>query len=158
RVLFRDVDYYTSSQQDLTNTLLVMTPGEYQAAVKNPKFKSVQVERILPYPDGTPGFYFARLSYSDEAAALFAADEAARQKPVEETIQLDGQTVTVIHSRFDAGSLPDIFDGDRFTLARGEEANPLVIELQFPAPLTLGGLGLDLGSMDSFSVTVMAAS
>ncbi len=157
RVLIRDIDYYTSNQNDLSNTVLVMTPGEYQAAVKDLKFSSVQVERVLPYPDGTPGFYFARLTYSDQAAAIFGAEEAARRQPVTDTIQLDGQTVTAIHSRFDAGGLPDIFDGDTFTLVRGKEANPLVIELHFPTPRTLGGLGLDLGSMDSFSVTALVA-
>src|SRR5579859_2253357 len=134
RVMIRDLDYYTTAQHDLTNTVLVMTPDVYARAQSSQMFKSIQVERILPYPDGTPGFYFARLTYRDDVAAIFAAQEAERQKPVQETIQLDGQQVTVIHSQFDAGSLKDIFDGDPFTLVRGLEANPLVIELHFPAP------------------------
>jgi hypothetical protein len=154
RIMIRDLDYYTFSQNDLTNAVLVMTPGEYQAAVADKKFKSVQVQRILPYPDGTPGFYFARLTYADDVAAIFAAEEADRQKPVEESFVLDGQTVTVRHSQFDAGQLRDMFDGDRFTLARGQEANPLMVELVFPQPRNLTGLTLDLGAMDYFSVTV----
>jgi hypothetical protein len=156
RVLIRDVEYYTFAQHDLANTVLVMTPGEYQAALSDKKFKTVQVERVLPYPDGSPGFYFARLTYADDVDAIFAAELAERQKPVEETIPLDGQTVDVIHSRFDAGRLQDVFDGDTFTLARGQEANPMVIELHFPTPRALSGLTLDIGSMDSFSVTLMA--
>src|SRR5260221_10616453 len=113
RDLIRNLDYYTFAQNDLSNTLLIMTPNEYQAAVSSPKFNSVQVTRLLPYPDGTPGFYFARLTYADNVAALFAADEAERQKPIVETIALDGQTITVRHSPFDAGRAADMFDGDK---------------------------------------------
>lgn len=46
-----------------------------------------------------------------------------------------------------------MIDGDRFTLARGQEANPIIIEFIFPEPRTVAGLSADFGSMD-FTLTV----
>lgn len=154
RVRMRNVDYYLYEKRNLNrNHLLVMTPAEYQQAKSSPKIASVQVEEIVPYPDGSPGFYFARMSYVDNVEELFAIDEAARRQLVEERVELAGQTVTVHHSRFDAGQMHDVLDGDRFTLARGQEANPLVFEFSFSEPATISGLSADFGSMD-FSLTV----
>ena len=58
----------------------------------------------------------------------------------------------VSHSIFDGGRLRDLFDGDAFTLARGLEANPLVVELTFPEPRAVRGLEGTFGSMD-FTLT-----
>ena len=154
RVQMRGVDSYLFEKLPLDdNTVLVMTPSEYERARTSPKFKRVAVERIIPYPDGRPGFYFARLAYADNVDAIFAAEREARRRPVEEEVELDGQTVRVIHSRFDMGQARHMFDGDRFTLARVMEANPAIVELIFPQPRTLTGLAADFATMD-FSLTV----
>lgn len=154
RVQMYTVDYYLQDKRDLNpNVLLVMTPEEYQKARTSPKFKSVAVERVLPYPDGTPGFYFARLAYADDVDAILAAEREARRQLVEEQVEIGGQMVKIRHSLFDAGQPRDMFDGDRFTLARGMEANPLIVELIFPQPRAVNGLAADFGSMD-FSLAV----
>lgn len=153
RVTLRGLDYYLFEQRDLANVMLVLTPGEYEQALSSGKFKLLHIDQVLPYPDGNPGFYFVRPVYIDNVAELFAAEAEARRQPVEETIDLDGELVTVVHSRFDAGGLGDLFDHDRFSLARGLEANPLVIELRYPTPHTFSAVELDLGSMASFAVT-----
>lgn len=59
---------------------------------------------------------------------------------------------TVIHSRFDIGQLRNIFDGDTFTLARGQEANPVALDLRFPTARSVTGLTLTTGSMASYTV------
>jgi len=84
----------------------------------------------------------------DDADAILAAEREARRRPVEEEVEIDGQMVRVRHSRFDMGQAHHMFDGDRFTLARGLEANPLVIELMFPEPRIVSGLTADFASMD----------
>ncbi len=103
---------------------------------------------MLPYPDGTPGFYFVRLAYADDLEAILAREHEERSRPVTEQIELDGQLVQVSHSIFDGGQLRDLFDGDPFTLARGLEANPLVIEWTFPEPRAITALEGIFGSMD----------
>lgn len=152
RVPMRNVDYYLENPNDLSRVLLIMTPSEYAAAVNSGKFKRIEVVQVLPYPDGTPGFHFARLEYVDDVAAIFAAEIAARRQPVEEVFVLNGETLQISHSRLDMGEMHHIFDGDTFTLIRGMEANPFLLELRFPTARTLTGVGLDLGSMAQFEV------
>ena len=148
-----NVDFFMDHKAELNpNMLLVMTPSEYQHATASAKFEAVTVEQVIPYPDGSPGFYLARLAYAEDADAVFAAEEAARRQPVVEQIVLDEQPVTISHSQFEAGQLTDLFDGDPFTLVRGREANPLVIEFAFSGPRAVSGLAAVLGTMD-FTLT-----
>jgi len=46
------------------------------------------------------------------------------------------------------GQPESIFDGDTYTLMRGLEANPFIIELEFPDPRPIGQIVLDLANMD----------
>jgi hypothetical protein len=156
RVQLQSIDYYAYDKRpDLTpNTLLVMMAREYEQTANDPKFTDIRVEQILPYPDGTTGFYFVHLAYSPAADDIFAAAEAARRQPVEEQVTLDGQDVTVTHSQFGAGRIQDTLDGDTFTVVRGLQDNPLFFEFRFPQPRTITGLGLTLGSLDNFTVLV----
>jgi len=147
--LFTTVDNYLGAKGDLTpDTVLVMVPGEYLKAKASPVFKSVQVEKAIAYPDGSPAFYFARLAYADNADALMAADRDARRRLVESQVTVDGQTVRARHSRLDMGQPQAMFDGDPRSLVRGEEANPFVLELTFPRSRAVQGLTLDLNLLD----------
>lgn len=154
RVQMLNIDFFMQARRPSldANTLLVMTPAEYEQARSSPKFKRVDVERVVPYPDGRPGFYFARLEYADNIEEILAQEREARSRPVVEQFELDGQLVQVSHSIFDAGQLKDLFDGDPFTLARGLEANPLVLDFTFAGPRVLNGLSATFGSMD-FTLT-----
>jgi hypothetical protein len=155
RVWMGNIDAYKTTQLNLNdNVLFVMTPDEYQRTIDDPKFTNVQqVQPPLKYPDGRDGFYFVKLAYSDQAASIFAAEEAARKQPVEEDYVLDGQTVHTVHSRFDVGQVNDLFDRDTYTLVRTEVDNPFFIEITFPQPRQFTGLTLTTGTMD-FTVTV----
>jgi len=154
RVRMVNIDAYKFSPLPLTDdTLLVMTPDEYARTTHDPKFTGIRVERTIPYPDGQPGFYFVRLKYSPEAQAIFAAEDAARRKPVSETIMLDGQLVTILHSQFDIGQIAHAFDGDPYTLVRTLVDNPAIIEITFPEPRALTGMDLTTATMD-FNATV----
>lgn len=122
------------------DTLFIMTPGEYEAARANPKFTEVAIEDIIPYPDGRPGFYVGRVAYADNVDAVFAAERAEQRRLVTESVTIDGQDVQISHTRLDMGNLQVMFDGNTSTVARGVEANPLILDFQFPAPRTLAGL------------------
>lgn len=154
RVQMLNIDYYLMARRDLNSDIvLVMTPSEYQRAQASGKFKSIDVERVVPYPDGSPGFYFARLAYADNFDEVLAQERAARSQPVAAQAVIDGESVQVLHSQLDMGLAPNLFDGDTFTLVRGLEANPLVFEFTFPQPRRITGLGADFASMD-FALTV----
>lgn len=155
RVQIRDLTYYQFRRRPLDRRdVLIMTAGEYEKARTDPRFTIHQVEKEIRYPDGSPGFYFTRLEYSAQADAIFAAEQAERQQPVKNSATIDGQEVTVIHSRFDGGQIADLFDGDTFSLARGMEANPLRLDFRFPEPRALSGVRLTLGTMRRFQISV----
>jgi 4-amino-4-deoxy-L-arabinose transferase-like glycosyltransferase len=162
RVRFDSIRKYLDNRQDLaTSTLLVLPVYEYAEALASNKLTLQPPERVIPYPNGEPGFYFVRMSYTAEADAIFAAERAERAKPVDDTVMLDGEQIAVRHSRIDAGSLPDLFDGADHSLIRGLEANPFVLELTFPQPRTLSELALTVATMDfrlAVSITTSAGT
>jgi hypothetical protein len=156
RVDMINVDAFLITKRDLdTNQLFVMLADEYQRALASQKFVMQPPERIIAYPNGQPGFYFVRMRYVDNVDAILAAERQARQVLQEDRTMLDGQQILVRHSRLDAGQVSDVFDGADNTLMRGLEANPLIIELVFPSPRTVGQLGLTVASMD-FNLKVIA--
>jgi hypothetical protein len=128
--------------------LFVMTTSEYQAAAASPKFAQVKVEEIVPYPDGTPGFYLARLQYAENALEIFAEEKEARRQLIEGEVMLNGKPVSIRYSQTDMGLPEQLFDGDKFTLMRGLEANPFIVEIYFPDPRPLVGLQAAFGSVN----------
>lgn len=132
------------------NTLFILTPQEYEIARTSEKFASVDVERTVPYPDGSPGFYFVRLRYVDHIDAIFAAEKSLRQALRESMLTIDGEEIMVRHSYLDSDfqdkSMALVFDDDPFTLAKTLETNPFVIEMTFPKARALAGFSINVGS------------
>jgi len=156
RVQLFNVDYFLGDKQPLDpNAVFIATVDEYKRAAASSKFKNVRIERTLPYPDGTDGFYFVRLAYSDNADAIFAEERAAQSQLVTELATMGYEVIQVTHSPFDAGRAQDMFDGDPFTLARGARANPLIIEIKFPNPRAVHSIGAIFGAMN-FRWTILA--
>jgi len=154
RVQMFDVNHYMVSRRPLDpNMAFVMTPEEFALAQASGKFKSVDVERTLPYPDGRTGFYFTRLAYADNLEEILVQEREARRRPVQGQVTVDGQTVQLRHSQLDIGAPVNLFDGDTLTLVRGLEANPLEFEFTFPEVRPITGLRGDFASMD-FALTV----
>lgn len=149
RLRFGNVDAWMAKKQPLERHMLfVMTPEELGNARKSDKFRDIQVDKSLAYPDGSDGFYFVRMSYADNIDQIFAAELAERLEPVTEKIQLNGESVTVSHTRFESGALPNLFDGDTFTLVRTIDSNPAFLEFVFPTPRHFTGISADFGSME----------
>jgi hypothetical protein len=148
RVSFGNMDPWTQSKKELDpNLLFVLTPLEYAAARAGGKFV-LRVNRTLPYPDGTTGFYFARVRYSDRIDALLDADLAERRRLVETTAVVQGEPAVVRHSPLGLGQVSDALDGKPDTLVRGAQANPFVLEFEFPDGRSVSGVVLDVGTMD----------
>jgi hypothetical protein len=127
-------------------TLFVMTPEEFELARSSGKFMNFEVEKTLPYPDGRPGFYFVHLDYVEDIDAILAAESAARRALLSGQIEWMDQDVQVNHSPLDMGEIANAFDGDRETVIRTAEANPLVLEMHFQRPVLVKGLYLKFGS------------
>jgi len=63
-------------------------------------------------------------------------------------VLLDGKPVHMRFSQTDMGLPEQLFDGDDFTLMRGLEANPFILELYFPEPRPLSSLQAAFGSVN----------
>jgi 4-amino-4-deoxy-L-arabinose transferase-like glycosyltransferase len=134
--------------EDLEESIYVLTPEEFQAVRESPFFGQILLLKILPYPDGRPGFYFLSLRYAPDAQERFARQLELRRQPVTEDVQVDGEWITVQHSPFDLGDLKEIFDGDPFTVTRTRESNPAVLALTFRTPRPMSGLSLSVSTME----------
>jgi 4-amino-4-deoxy-L-arabinose transferase-like glycosyltransferase len=129
------------------NMVFVMIPEEYQRTLESGKFTDIQIERTMPFPDGTPGFYFVRLRYVDDIDAILAVEQAERRILQEEILQLGNETYNVRYSFLDIGAINDIFDQDPTTLIRTMEANPLVLEIDFESPRAVSTVQVDIGGI-----------
>jgi hypothetical protein len=135
------------------NTLFIITPQEYDVITQSPKLTDIHIDRIIPYPDGNPGFYFVRMHYVHNIDEIFAAEKAARQVLQESSVTIDGQEVKLRYTYLDAGSQADaikaVFDGDPYTVTKTFENNPFVIEMTFPTTRTLKGFSINTGSAEA---------
>ena len=131
-----------------THTVFVITREELDALRKDPKIFCGAPLRLVPRPDGTPGFVFLRLDYTPEAPGLFAAEEADRQRPRRSTIRVDGERWVVIHPKLDMGNVMDPFDGNPGTVARSDRVDPAVWTVELPRPRPVAGVRLGLFARD----------
>jgi hypothetical protein len=156
-VQFASIDYYLSQKVENLDQILAVVPFyEYQRAVDSGKFAEIQVEEMLAYPDGEPGFYFVRLKYSPDIDALLDAENEFRRQPQEDIVEIDSEQVAIRFSRLDIGPIQNAFDGDPRSMCRTEVANPAVLELVFTELRTFSSVSIVIGSTEaqvSFTVT-----
>jgi len=115
--------------------LFIMTQEDLQWIRESGKFKGVTIEEKLPYPDGSDGFYFVSLAYVKNIDDILAAERAARQDPLFETITFLEQEVSIQYPALDMNEIGHAFDGDTTTLIRTLEANPMKVQITFPLPI-----------------------
>lgn len=125
--------------------------------------------------DGVPVFYSATLigradpSYQPpptaEELAQQAAEAAALPPPptevpppptavpvdsFSENLMVNGVSTVVTSAAIDMGSLPDLFDGNRDSLIRGANQNPMVLDLAFSAEVPVSSVSFSLAGMKNF--------
>jgi hypothetical protein len=143
------VDGHISHLKPLSrNTLFVMMPEEYELAQESGKFEYIHIQEIIPYPDGEDGFYFTRMAYVDNIDEIMEQERQARMQLLEGEVSINGELIPVKYSLLDMGEIGHIFDGDQYTLGRTYEANPAIIELEFPTLNTIHGLSVIIGSTE----------
>jgi hypothetical protein len=157
RISIEGLEAYLLRKLDLDpSDLFVWTSEEYKKAVDSGKFKSIDVEKVIPYPNGEPGFFVVRMQYADNIEEILAAEKEARSQPMIEDVELDDQPIHVTYSRIDGGEIGNIFDNDVNTLMRGLEANPFIVQLEFDEPRPINTVNLTTATMKDFTVIVKA--
>lgn len=140
------IEGYFNERQPLDeDTLFVMIPEEYGRMLVSGKFTDIHIEKIINYPNGEPGFYFIRLRYVDQIDQILAAEREERRLLQQADLTVEGEVWRLRYSYLDMGSIADAFDGDPETLIRTMEANPLVVEIDYPAARPITGLDVRVG-------------
>ncbi len=129
----------------LGDRVYVLIPEEYEQALKSSKFSRVDVLDSLPYPDGTTGFFFTRLAYAADIENRLLQEAEERRILQEAMLTVNRQAALVRYSQLDMGQIADVFDGDPNSITRSFEANPLVIELTFPQPVSVSQISARVG-------------
>jgi hypothetical protein len=125
-------------------TAFILTPEEFERALTSPKLDIHKGFSTIADPSGKPGFYIVRLSYTEAADAIFAAERAERRKLVNGLVTIGGLDVPLEHPKLDHGEIQFAFDGDLKTLARTLDANPARLTLGFPGGRSLAGVRFHL--------------
>ena len=124
--------------------------------MESQKFIHPLLHKVLAYPNGEPGFYFVSVSYVEGIEKIFEEELASRQTLIPGQVVLqDGEEVEVAYSTLDMGEIFHIFDGDRSTLARTWEANPLRIVVTFKQPRPVEKIVLRVGG-EATKIEVLA--
>ena len=141
------IDSYLREYRPLDeNTIIIMMPNEREDMLASGKFGKTSIDKIIPYPDGSPGFYFLQVSYVNGIQEVFAEEQESRRSLVSADLYLqDGTPAAVHYSTLDMGSINDLFDGDPLSVARTWESNPFVLVFDFPHPRLANQLVLRVG-------------
>jgi hypothetical protein len=141
------VDSYIQNMQVLdSSTTLVMLSNEYDDLIKSEKFTDIHIKKMIPYPDGKPGFYFIKMRYVDNVEEIFNLEKIARHELIgADMILQDGSLAGVHFSPLDLGTIKDVLDGDVQTIARSWEANPFQFIFDFPEPRMINEIMLTVG-------------
>jgi len=141
------IDGFISEYKPLDeNMIFIMVPDEMEKMYESKKFTHPRTRNLIHYPNGAPGFYFVQLSYVDNIDEIFVSEQAARRALKQGKVALqDGEEVQVAYSTLDMGEIIHVFDGDRTTLARTFEANPMKIVVTFFEPRPVEKIRLRVG-------------
>lgn len=157
RVRFYGLGEAAERREDLGNGVTyVLPPDEFEAARRSGKFE-ISVLRTLTFPDDQPRFYFCRVRYVEGIDGIFAREAAARHTLVSTTASLDGERVVVRHSLLDLGTIQGVLGASPGSVARSKEANPFIIEVDFPEPRLIHSVAMEVGA-PNVTVTVRVAS
>ncbi len=148
--------FFDASRPLTENTLVVMLPDEFDSLPQE-RFAKVEIEKVVPFPDGRPGFYFTRLAYIDNVKQVVALEREEHYRPQNSRITLDGQEVNVTHPRLDIGTVEAVFDRLLDTMIRTQAINPLDLTLDFAAPRVVQGITLRVGG-PATDITVRAST
>ncbi len=132
-----------ASGEDLT---FVVIPGEYQRLVDSGDYEKIDVEKIVPCPDGSPCFRFVRLQFKPDVMQNLLAGIAAQAQLVESGAVWNGMNLEATYTALSDGRIGNLFDGNPDTFIRSAEINPLVLSLGFPRAVPLKGVSVLVGS------------
>ena len=139
-------EYLNKVTPGLENQLFILTPADYQKVLDSTWLETPRVELTIPYPNGLSGFYFVRLKYKANVDELVRSSVEKLHHLLETSLVVNGESWLVRYSSLDSGDVRNVFDGNPDTLIKTSGANPLVVEVEFPAGRQLTSVTARVGS------------
>jgi hypothetical protein len=136
----------------LDRKAFVLMPDEYERVRSSGRFEEPEVDEIISYPNGLPGFYFVRLAYVDDIQEIVQSEQAERHRLDEAKVRIGDHLVRVRHTPVE-GELMNFFDGNPDSLAKTKGINPLLVELNFDQAVLLAGITARVGA-EQVQITV----
>jgi hypothetical protein len=93
-------------------------------------------------------FIFTHLPSRSLADSTSEVERANLPSLITDEMNLNDETIKMTYSLLDMGEPKDVFDQDTNTLIRGLEANPFVLDFEFPTPRPITGLVMEFGGME----------
>jgi hypothetical protein len=145
------IDMYMFEKREIKpGMIFILIPEEMERVEESNKFANLQVVNIQNYPNGEPGFYWVTLEYADNIDQILAAEKAERQKQsTTEFADPAGRVWKVSYPTLDMGQIENLFDGDRTSLVRTFEANPMKLDILPASPLMLNEVTVRIGGTAS---------
>jgi predicted DNA-binding protein with PD1-like motif len=142
-------EYAFRYEPDIEQRAFVLIPPDWDEMNSSGKFTNIQVDKIIYYPNGKPGFYFVRLQYAEDVEETLREEVEARHQLQEGMATVGGELATVKYSYLDMGTIDNLFDGNTDTLVRTMEANPFTLDIDFSAARPVSGLEVTVGAMQA---------
>jgi hypothetical protein len=138
RVHLLDFDGFLASKFDLTDqTLLIMDRTNYQRLIDSRHFADVQIQRVIPLPNESAGYYFITARYSPDIDQLLEQEQPAFEQAV---ITLDHETWQVRYTPLHGGVIQQLFDADPTTATTLR--SPATLDITLPSARALTSLTL----------------
>ena len=141
--------YEYNFNPDIDQRAFVLIPAEWEAMSTSNKFTNIQVDKILNYPNGKPGFYFVRVQYAGDVEQIMEDEIIARHQLQEAKVTVGSELVNVKYSYLDMGTIDNLFDGSLQTLIRTMEANPFTLDIDFSVSRPVSGIVATVGAMEA---------
>jgi hypothetical protein len=141
--------YEFNFNPDIDQRAFVLIPAEWEAMSTSNKFTNIQVDKILNYPNGKPGFYFVRVQYAGDVEQILEDEIIARHQLQEAKVTVGSELVNVKYSYLDMGTIDNLFDGSLQTLIRTMEANPFTLDIDFSVSRPVSGIVATVGAMEA---------
>lgn len=145
------IEMYMYEKREIEpDKIFILIPEEMEKVNASNKFKNIHVLKTQDYPNGEPGFYWITLEYADNIDQILANEKIERQKlTTTEFSDPGGRVWRVSYPLLDMGQIENLFDGDRTSLVRTFEANPMKLVIEPANSLRVSGVSVRIGGTAS---------
>lgn len=133
-VVFESDHEATTAPPIPANLVFILSRAQLKELESSKRFKKPVIEQTIYYPNGEPGFVFARLAYVDNIEDVIRQLRAWSLELLVDRVPVGSNQATVSYSRLDGGQISNLVDNNPATIIRSMTANPMILNIHFDRP------------------------